>query len=47
MIRINRSLVVLDDPYFPYRMLEVLQDTLNGSRMILTGTKKTWLPPNL
>ena len=42
----NRSLIVLDHSYFPYEMLQGLQDTLNGSRMILTGTK-TWLPPNL
>ena len=42
----NRSLIVLDDSYFPYEMLHVLQQTLNGSRMILTSTK-TRLPPNL
>ena len=42
----NRSLIVVDHSYFPYEMLQGLQDTLNGSRMILTGTK-TWLSPNL
>ena len=42
----NRSLIVLDHSYFPYEMLQGLQDTLNGSRMILTGTK-TRLSPNL
>ena len=42
----NRSLIVLDDSYFPYAMLEGLQDTLNGSRMILTSCK-TGLPLNL
>ena len=42
----NRSLIVLDHSYFPYEMLKGLQDTLNGSRMILTGTK-IWLPPSL
>ena len=42
----NRSLIVLDHSYFPYEMLQGLQDTLNGSRMILAGTK-TWLSPNL
>ena len=42
----NRSLIVVDHSYFPYEMLRGLQDTLNGSRMILAGTK-TWLSPNL
>ena len=42
----NRSLIVLDDSYFPYAMLEGLQDTLNGSRMILTSCKMG-LPLNL
>ena len=42
----KRSLIVQDDSYFPNQMLEVLQDTLNGSRMILTNCK-TWLPPNV
>ena len=43
----NRSLIVLDGSHFLYeQMPEVLQDTLNGSRMILTNCK-TWLPPNL
>ena len=42
----NRSLIVLDDSYFPYAMLEGLQDTLNGNRMILTSCK-TGLPLNL
>ncbi|RVW25371.1 putative late blight resistance protein-like R1A-6 [Vitis vinifera] len=42
----NRSLIVLDDSHLLYDMLEVLPDTLNGSRMILT-TCETRLPPNL
>ena len=42
----NRSLIVVDDSPFPYEILQVLQDTFNGSRMILTSTK-TWLPPDL
>ncbi|RVW25358.1 putative disease resistance RPP13-like protein 2 [Vitis vinifera] len=42
----NRSLIVLDDSQLLYGMLEVLPDTLNGSRMILT-TCETRLPPNL
>ena len=42
----NRSLIVVDDSPFPYEILRVLQDTFNGSRMILIGTK-TWLPPDL
>ncbi|RVW27224.1 Disease resistance protein RPP8 [Vitis vinifera] len=42
----NRSLTVLDDSHLLYDMLEVLPDTLNGSRMILT-TCETILPPNL
>ena len=42
----NRSLIVQDDSYFPNQMLEVLRDTLNGSRMILANCK-TWLPPNV
>ncbi|RVW91828.1 putative disease resistance protein [Vitis vinifera] len=40
------SLTVLDDSHLLYDMLEVLPDTLNGSRMILT-TCETILPPNL
>ncbi|XP_034679853.1 probable disease resistance RPP8-like protein 2 [Vitis riparia] len=42
----DRSLIVLDDSHLLYDMLEVLPDTLNGSRMILT-TCETRLPPNL
>ncbi|XP_034686750.1 putative inactive disease susceptibility protein LOV1 [Vitis riparia] len=42
----NRSLIVLDDSHLLYDMLEVLPDTLNGSRMILTTCEKR-LPPNL
>ncbi|XP_034680919.1 probable disease resistance RPP8-like protein 2 [Vitis riparia] len=42
----NRSLIVLDDSHLLYDMIEVLPDTLNGSRMILT-TCETRLPPNL
>ncbi|KAL6342401.1 hypothetical protein AAG906_009074 [Vitis piasezkii] len=42
----NKSLTVLDDSHLLYDMLEVLPDTLNGSRMILT-TCETILPPNL
>ena len=39
----NKSLIVLNDSYFPYEMLHVLQQTLNGSTMILTSSK-TRLP---
>ena len=42
----NRSLIVVENSPFPYEILQVLQDTFNGSRMILTGTK-AWLPPDL
>ncbi|KAL6347408.1 hypothetical protein AAG906_018618 [Vitis piasezkii] len=42
----NRSLIVLDDSHLLYDILEVLPDTLNSSRMILT-TFETRLPPNL
>ena len=43
----NRSLIVLDDSHFSHLVLLVLlQDPLNGSRMILTSCK-TWLPLNL